>query len=129
MITTEKEFENYKEELTIFDELIGKTFNDVVNDGDEELKFLGENSYKFFHVQDCCEYVRIEDICGDLDDLIGSEITVAEGFTREAKNDEVSESGTWTFYKFATNKGSVTVRWIGESNGYYSESVYFREVK
>jgi hypothetical protein len=90
------------------------------------------NSGKLFrmhHFQDCCETVRVEDIIGDLDDLIGGPILTAEKRTSDASGaPDVWEYGTWTFYEFATIKGSVTIRWLGTSNGYYSESVDFVEV-
>lgn len=33
------------------------------------------------------------------------------------------------FYKFSTIKGSVTVRWCGTSNGYYSTRVKFKKIE
>ena len=62
---------------------------------------------------------------------MGSPITMAEEVTSEnetpagVKPPEHAESYTWTFYKLATVKGYVTIRWFGESNGFYSESVAF----
>ena len=111
-------------------DLLGKTLIDIrensdVN-GDEMVLYLSNGDvYTMSHSQDCCEYVRIEDIEGDLKDLIGSPLTQAEESTnREDKiGKEIHESFTWTFYKFATVKGYVTIRWLGESNGYYSEDV------
>ena len=103
-------------------ELIGKTLISIEQnkDGDEILftTNTGEK-YKMFHYQDCCESVMIEDVVGDYDDLLNTPILVAEERSYE------DENATWTFYKFRTIKGSVTIRWCGESNGYYSEKVDF----
>jgi hypothetical protein len=110
-------------------DMIGVTMKDVRGEtGDSTLSFFAEDGreFQFFHQQDCCEHVYIEDIIGDLQDLVGSPIRMAEESGDDASHSEnVSESGTWTFYKFATAKGYVTVRWLGTSNGYYSESVDF----
>ena len=91
----------------------------------EELIFELENGkrYKFFHEQDCCEDVYIEDISGDLNKLIGKEILKFEERTQVGKRE------TWTFYDIETIDCHVQIRWHGESNGYYSESVDFIELE
>lgn len=109
-----------------FEDLVGRTLCRVTEDGEELVLYLSDTNYvRFFHYQDCCESVYIEDICGDLEDLVGSPLLVAEevsNYEAEPKY-EGEESYTWTFYRFATQKGWVNVRWYGSSNGYYSESV------
>ena len=116
-----------KKERDCITSLLGQTVTEITGGkkGDYEIVFkTAEETYLMYHEQDCCECVQIEDVIGDLTDLIGSPITMAEGVTREGEEDDWGTS-TWTFYKLATNKGFVTIRWLGESNGYYSEEVDF----
>lgn len=76
-----------------------------------------------FHQEDCCSIADIKDIVGDLEDLIGTPILEAECVKSHNEVELGGDSETWTFYKFATIKGSVTIDWLGESNGYYNEEV------
>lgn len=129
------------EEFTL-DDMRGKTFTKVYvkkdSDGaDTALVFENDEFiFTFEHEQDCCEGVYIEDIVGDLDDLVGRPIDIVEEveYDRDYNPPGVkpvveADSFTWTFYKFATIKGWVDVRWLGESNGYYSEGVDFKGVR
>ena len=130
---------------TMFSTLVGKTLKEVRradSDGDE-LYFVVDDGaeYKLYHRQACCESVVLDDISGDLDDLLGVPILVAEERASEAVEGDTlpadvprdaargRESNTWTFYTLRTIKGTVDIRWHGSSNGYYSESVTFAEVK
>jgi hypothetical protein len=115
-------------------ELIGKTITTIkVSLDKRSLVIATANSgkYEFRHIQDCCEDVYIEDICGDLGDLIGKPLLVADKRSSspdEAPNIGEQEHWTWTFYRFATIKGTVIVRWFGTSNGCYSEEVSFTKL-
>jgi hypothetical protein len=117
-------------ETVAFDTLKGKTFKSVERTGDILLTFVTTDDETFYmqHDQDCCETVEIESIVGDLQDLVGEPILVAEEVTNRElppKGEDYDPYGshTWTFYKLATRKGYVDIRWYGESNGYYSERV------
>lgn len=115
------------------DELLGKTLVDILGakDGSDEIYFVCSDGtvYKMYHEQDCCEGVFVEDITGDTDRLLKTPITLAEDISSTFEDPYPEAEGfwddshTWTWYKLATVKGYVTIRWYGESNGYYSESV------
>lgn len=121
--------------LKKFDNLKGHIIKDIViTDDKREMIFSIDdgNKYKLFHRQDCCEDVYIEDIIGDIEDLIDNPILLAEEIKSHKNPDDIKKenynSFTWTFYKLSTIKGSVTIRWYGESNGYYSEWVDFIKI-
>ena len=121
-----------------FNELKGKVLTSGTASNDEIVFVTTEGeTYRMYHEQDCCESVEIESIVGDLADLVGEEILLAEDvqnlfdLIKAAGKEEEDEYGshTWTFYKLATRKGYVDIRWYGSSNGYYSESVSFKKEK
>jgi hypothetical protein len=118
-----------------FECLKGKVLTSIIGRvGDDRMILCCEDGdrYMLAHEQDCCESVTIDEIVGDLDDLIGHPILIADELESnknpvgvEKKN---QESFTWTFYRLSTIQGTVVIRWYGESNGYYSESVDFEKL-
>jgi len=138
-------------------DLEGLVFTSVAQDDDDRdtLRFESDSGDVFvmYHAQDCCEVVYLDDVIGDLEDLVNTPIlearVAASGDRADAeldvldgeayvmhklstfgdqKSKPVNDSETWTFYLFRTIKGSVTLRWFGSSNGYYSESVNIYKV-
>ena len=114
--------------------LKGKTLINVEVDTDiNNIGFVDSdgNKYDMCHIQEYSEDVYIEDICGDINNLLNTPIILAEEVTNS--DDPPTDNGdgttdrsyTWTFYKLATIKGYVTIRWYGTSNGHYSEEVDF----
>lgn len=126
----------YLKSFKIFESLDSKEVNisdlkgriiDKVLIGENIITFICDNIiYLMYHIQDCCESVSVDDIVGDINDIIGSEVLKAEestSTTDEPIDGYVDDSYTWTYYKIATKKGYVDIKWFGTSNGYYSESV------
>jgi hypothetical protein len=114
-----------------FSELVGKTLVEVTGRvGDDEMRFRTRDGevFKLSHKRECCEGVAIEDICGDLGDLLDTPVLQAEESSNEENPIGVTPPGdqdcfTWTFYRIATIKGQVVIRWYGESPGHYSTTV------
>lgn len=134
-------------EETNVEVMLGMTMQAVAHEPDDtQVVFTAVDGrvFKLYHEQDSCERVWLEDINGDLQDLVGVPLLQAEklsgqpGFEKDSHLEvyhevynevyDDNDSSTWTFYRFATIKGTVTLRWCGTSNGYYSEEVDFKEV-
>lgn len=111
-------------------ELVGKKVCEMkgqIKDQDFLIKTECGYTFNFYHNQDCCESVYLENIIGDINDILGHEIILAQ---EEINNDEIQDSDvfnqdsfTWTYYRLASEKGLVVLRFYGTSNGYYSEGI------
>ena len=116
-----------------FEELKGATIAAIEKTDEEVTMALADGRIvTLYHSQSCCENVWLEDVVGELGDLVGTPLLLAEesGSTDrpdDLKAEEYSpESETWTFYRMGTINGTVVLRWCGQSNGYYSEEVDIR---
>lgn len=129
------EWDEYRYDRTaneILQGMVGQTIEGItgaVKDSAEVIMTLSNGvAVKLYHKQECCEHVSIADVDGDPDDLIGGLVISAEEVTGGntppiGDGNCAPESYTWTFYKIETSKCGLWLRWYGESNGYYSESV------
>lgn len=140
-----------------FEVLKGKTIIKVqdLEPGSEQafINCSDGTRFQMTYYNDCCASCSIEEVIGDIDDLLGQEILLAEEVKsrdphpdEQAKRDKEESdwreqhprqdyigdyayrSETWTFYKLSTIKGSMTIRWYGNSNGYYSEKATFEQI-
>ena len=82
---------------------------DGLEDDSAEVIFTTSEGRRFemSHSQDCCERVSIEDVCGDVNDLLNSPILLAEKETSDEDPVDVNKEYhddlyCWTFYKLST---------------------------
>lgn len=112
-------YNDYKNKEAKFEDLIGKTITKIEGGlKDEKMIFTLNNGdkYQMIYYNDCCASCTVEDIAGDINDLIGSPILQAEEATSkenpEGVKPEYQDLFTWTFYKLATIRGYLTIRWF-----------------
>ena len=113
----------------VLDKLVGKTIRkiDGLYPGSEEVTIycMDGDIFRLYHEQDCCENVELNDVEVDTDNFYLALVISAEEVCGESPSDFTygNDSHTWTFYKIETTQGGIWMRWLGESNGYYSEEV------
>ena len=111
-------------------DLIGECIFRVTGISDDDIRFycLSGAVYRMHHEQECCESISLEDVCGDQEDLIGYVVDAREEDNDDAPRSPHDDTYEWTFYIIQTQRGAVTLRWYGTSNGYYSTSVSFKRI-
>lgn len=118
---------------TTLDTLIGEVLTYVDTNDKNDVIMLTTASgriIKIYHEQDCCEIVQIVDMEGKWHDLIGKVIVETRHESVEDRDppEPTNGSQTHTTLTFKADDATVISRWIGDSNGYYSESVDIAEL-
>jgi len=116
-----------------FGDLTGARITKVtgLEEGSECVTFeTDKGELALYHSQACCESVQLQELDGGAEELEGQVVLYArveEGdlpYRGSSEEPELylAESYTWTFLRIGTIKGTVVMRWLGESNGYYGET-------
>jgi hypothetical protein len=100
----------------------------------DTVSFVFDNGDRaeFYHSQDCCETVELTRVFGNVENLVGEPLTIAEDdhpSDPDWHKESYDEHHTWTRYRFGTLKGIVEFWWLGESSGYYGEDVDLKYTK
>jgi hypothetical protein len=119
-----------------FPDLVGETISQVIGltIGSREVNFLCKSGklFRMHHYQECCENVELVDVVGEAEDIVNNKVV---NLAEQVSNDKASfenvdaDSYTWTFYNIQAGGCMVTLRWLGTSNGFYSERVQFQRIK
>lgn len=105
---------------TSISEMAGKTLTKIDVIDNEIIKFIGADGSEFImlHVQDVA-LSYVDDIIGDMNDLIGSPIAIAHkssGRSGVTENEFlINDEYLWTLFHLATDEGWVTFRWFATS--------------
>ena len=118
--------------VNTYTEFSGKTIQEIrgckKHSDEVTIMFTDGSCLKFYHRQDCCETVELED-CDIIPEwLIDSKIiSIEERISRSGEGvkplNSCAASYTWSFYVIKTSSSTLVLRWYGESNGWYSETV------
>jgi hypothetical protein len=105
-------------------DLIGNTIKSYycVDDYYSHIDFTDGTRLVMYHQNECCESIEIESF--DIEPLIGKTITDIDYTLVEIPTEYGGSTRTSLILETLDNK--ITLSWLGESNGYYSEQVNYR---
>ncbi len=114
-----------------FDVLVGEVLDAVDIDREKDQILLTTRSgrqFLIYHEQKCCETVEISGQDGSFIRLVGKPIVEAREIAIDTTKDDSYGTETTTTLIFRVDGETVISRWVGDSNGYYSESVDIAEL-
>lgn len=102
-----------------------ETIESVVGlaEGSDEVLFItkSKKAVALYHIQRCSATIDLHSFECDIDDFRGAVVIDAECVETVKLVKSRHKSENWSFYRINTTKGSLVLRWCGDS--YYSDEV------